>query len=285
MKIGILTGFGSATPPPQIAATGRLADERGIHSLWVPEHVVFFREYASSYPYSRDGRIPGEPDGVLEPLTALAYLAAHTQRVRLGTGICLVPQRNPVYTARQVADVDFLSGGRVDFGVGIGWLREEFEALEVPWPRRAARTREYIEVMKRLWSDEVEPFDGEFYRLPECLHNPKPVQRPHPPIFFGGESDAALARVADLGQGWFGFNLTPSDLPEHLKRLDEALARAGRTREEVQIYVSPYLAGADADALRSYQDLGVDQVILPLFARDESDAARRMDAIAALVSR
>ncbi len=284
MKIGILTGFGSATPPPQIAATGRLADERGIHSLWVPEHVVFFREYASSYPYSRDGRIPGEPDGVLEPLTALAYLAAHTQRVRLGTGICLVPQRNPVYTARQVADVDFLSGGRVDFGVGIGWLREEFEALDVPWPRRAARTREYIEVMKRLWRDEVEPFDGEFYRLPECLHNPRPVQRPHPPIFFGGESDAALARVADLGQGWFGFNLTPSDLPEHLKRLDEALARAGRTREEVQIYVSPYLAGADADALRSYQDLGVDQVILPLFARDEADAARRMDAIAALVS-
>ena len=283
MKIGIISGFGAATPPPQIAATGRLADERGIHSIWMPEHVVFFSEYASSYPYSRDGRIPGEPDGVLEPFTALAYLAAHTERVRLGTGICLVPQRNPVYTARQVADVDFLSGGRVDFGVGIGWLREEFEALDVPWPRRAARTREYIDVMKRLWSDEVKAFDGEFYRLPECLHNPKPVQRPHPPIFFGGESDGALARVADQGQGWFGFNLTPAALPEHLKRLDEKLAGAGRTRDELQIYVSPYLAGADADALHAYEDLGVDQVILPLFARDESEAERRMDGIAALV--
>jgi alkanesulfonate monooxygenase SsuD/methylene tetrahydromethanopterin reductase-like flavin-dependent oxidoreductase (luciferase family) len=153
----------------------------------------------------------------------------------------------------------------------------------VPWPRRAARTREYIDVMKRLWSDEVKAFDGEFYRLPECLHNPKPVQRPHPPIFFGGESDGALARVADQGQGWFGFNLTPAALPEHLKRLDEKLAGAGRTRDELQIYVSPYLAGADADALRAYEDLGVDQVILPLFARDESEAERRMDGIAALV--
>ena len=119
MKIGVLSGFSTFTPPEFIAASGRIAEDRGFHSFWVPEHVLFFSEYASRYPYSADGKIPGNPDGVLEPLTALAFLAAHTERIRLGTGICLVPQRNPVYTAKQTADVDFLSGGRLDFGVGI----------------------------------------------------------------------------------------------------------------------------------------------------------------------
>ena len=284
MKIGVILGFGAATPPDQIVSTAKAVEESGVHSIWMPEHVVFFREHESRYPYAADGAIPGRPDGVLEPLTALAYLAAHTERVRLGTGICLVPQRNPVYTARQVADVDFLSGGRVDFGVGIGWLREEFEALGVPWPRRAARTREYIEVMKRLWSDEVEPFDGEFYRLPECLHNPKPVQRPHPPIFFGGESDAALRRTADLGQGWFGFDLAPADLPERLKRLDDILAESGRTRDSLEIYASPYLRPLDRDMVRAYADLGLAQLIVPLFARNTDELARRLEAVNALMA-
>ena len=279
MKIGILAGFSAATPPEQIAATGRMAEERGIHSIWMPEHVLFFREYASRYPYSADGRIPGRPDGLLEPFTALAYLAAHTTQIRLGTGICLVPQRNPVYTARQVADVDFLSGGRVDFGVGIGWLREEFEALQVPWERRAARTREYLEVMKRLWCDELPSFAGEFYSLPECICGPRPVQSPHPPIFFGGESEPALRRVAEIGQGWFGFDLAPEDLSAPLKKLDELLAAAGRSRDDVRIYVSPYLRPAEPDTLRAYGDLGVEQVILPFFARSAEEAARALDGL------
>ena len=159
--------------------------------------------------------------------------------MRLGTGICLVPQRNPIYTAKQVADVDFLSRGRLDFGIGVGWLREEFEALGVPWERRGARTRECIEVMKTLWCDEVSSYAGAFYTLPGCLQNPKPVQKPHPPLFFGGESDAALRRVAQLGQGWFGFGLSPDDLAAHLERLDALLAREGRKRSDVQVQVAP----------------------------------------------
>ena len=161
MKTGVISAFDQNTRPETIASAGKIAEERGFHSIWMPEHVVFFRQYASKYPYSADGKIPGNPEGVLEPLTALTYLAAHTDRIRLGTGICLVPQRNPVYTAKQVADVDFLSGGRVDFGIGIGWLREEFEALDVPWERRAARTRDYVGVMKALWCDEVSSYKGE----------------------------------------------------------------------------------------------------------------------------
>jgi len=280
MKIGVQTGFSAATSPELIAAFGPVVEERGFHSVWVPEHVVFFREYASRYPYAEDGRIPGDPDGVMEPLTALTFLAAHTQRIRLGTGICLVPQRNPIYTAKQVADVDYLSSGRVDFGIGIGWLREEFAALGVPFECRAARTRECIAVMKTLWCDEVSKFQGEFFTLPEVLQNPKPIQKPHPPLFFGGESDPALRRVADLGQGWFGYNLTPEALAPRLAVLAEMLAENGRARSDIQVYVSPR-GRLEEKTLDGFRDLGVDQVILPLFARNVDGLRERADALAA----
>jgi probable F420-dependent oxidoreductase len=280
MKIGVQSAFSGATPPELIADFGRIAEERGFHSLWVPEHVVFFREYASQYPYAADGRIPGDPDGVMEPLTALTFVAAHTERLRLGTGICLVPQRNPVYTAKQVADLDYLSRGRLDFGIGVGWLREEFAALGVPWERRGARTRECVDVMKTLWCDEVSSYKGEFYTLPECLQNPKPVQQPHPPLFFGGESEAALRRTAEIGQGWFGYNLTPDELAVHLETLGRLTAEAGRSRADLQIYVGPRGGRVDRSALDAFGELGVDQVIVPLFARDRDSLARRADALA-----
>ena len=282
MKIGVISGFGKTATPELIAATGRMVEERGLHAIWVPEHVLFFSEYASRYPYSKDGRLPGDPDGVLEPFAALTYLAAHTTRIRLGTGICLAPQRNPVYTAKQVADVDFLSGGRLDFGIGIGWLREEFQALGVPWERRGARTRECVGVMKTLWCDEVSSYEGEFYTLPDCLQNPKPVQKPHPPIYFGGESDAALQRVADLGEGWFGFHLTPEILAERLERLEKCLAVAGRARAGVSIVASPAGRIRSADAARQFQDQGVDQLVLPMFAPDVDSLSRAVDTIAEL---
>lgn len=280
MKVGVQTGFSGATSPELIAEFGKIVEERGFHSIWVPEHVVFFRDYASQYPYSEDGKIPGNPDGVMEPLTALTFVAAHTERIRLGTGVLLVPQRNPIYTAKQVADVDYLSKGRLDFGIGIGWLREEFAALGVPWERRADRTRECIAVMKTLWCDEVSSFKGEFYDLPECLQNPKPVQKPHPPLYFGGESEPALRRVAELGQGWFGYNLTPDELVANLKRLDRLLAEAGRSRSDIKIQVSPR-GRYDSDMLARFRDAGVDQVVLPLFGRDADNVRKRADALAA----
>jgi probable F420-dependent oxidoreductase len=280
MKVGVQTGFSGATSPELIADFGRIAEERGFHSIWVPEHVVFFRDYASRYPYSADGKIPGNPDGVMEPLTALTFVAAHTERIRLGTGVCLVPQRNPIYTAKQVADVDYLSNGRLDFGIGIGWLREEFDALGVPWQRRADRTRECIAVMKTLWCDEISRFKGEFFDLPESMQNPKPVQKPHPPLYFGGESEPALRRVAELGQGWFGYDLTPDRLDASLERLDALLAEAGRSRSDVKIQASPR-GGYDPDTLARFRDAGVDQIVLPLFGRDAESVRKRADTLAA----
>jgi len=286
MKIGVLALLANPHATPEfIRSLGEGAEERGIHSLWVAEHVVLFDDYQSRYPYAADGRLRGRGDtGPLEPFAALAFLAAATARLRLGTGICLVPQRNPVYTAKHVASVDWLSNGRVDFGIGVGWLEEEFHVLGVPFERRGARCRAYIEVMKRLWCDSVSEYSGEFYSLPRCRQYPKPVQKPHPPIHVGGESDAALKRVATFGQGWFGFNIMPEAVTERLGVLDRLLGARGRTRQDVEVSVSPPLkTPIERDLVRRFQDAGAQQVVGVLRAYDRDQLHTALDALAANV--
>ena len=280
MRVGLFAPLGNPFATPEyISALGPAAEERGFHSLWMAEHVVLFDEYGSQYPYAADGRIPaGGENGILEPFTALSFLAATTRRIRLGTGICLVPQRNPVYTAKEVAAVDWLSGGRFDFGVGVGWLEEEFTACATPFARRGARCRDYLAAMKSLWSDPVSQYQGEFYSYPPLRQHPKPIQTPHPPIHFGGESDAALRRVADLGQGWYGFNLLPEDVPDHLARLDGFLAAQGRKRDEIQVSICPYMRPIDGDAVRRYAEAGVDQLIVLAVAGDADGLRGALDA-------
>jgi probable F420-dependent oxidoreductase len=285
MEVGAFVPVGTLNANPEfVSLLGPTLEERGFESLWLAEHVVLFDDYESRYPYADSGRFPGGGDsGLLEPLTGLAYVAATTTTLRLGTGICLVGQRNPVYTAKQVADVDVLSGGRVDFGVGIGWLREEFEAVAMPFDHRGARSDEHLAVMKSLWTEETSSFDGRYYQLPACRMYPKPAQQPHPPIHVGGESDGALRRVARLGQGWFGFNRLPEQVPEALDRLDVALAAEGRTRAEIVVSVCPYFNPIDADAIKQYADLGVDRVILLVFGFDRDGLLKAADDAAAHV--
>ncbi len=270
MKIGVFIPTAAPIATPEfLREAGRAAEERGFHSIWVPEHVVLFDQYQSRYPYSDDGKIPGVDAaqlGILEPLGTLTYLAAVTERIRLGTGVCLVPQRNPVYTAKEVANLDWLSGGRVDFGVGVGWLAEEFAVCNVPFERRGARNHSYIEVMKSLWRDEISAYQDEFYDLPPTRFLPKPLQQPHPPLHFGGESDPALRRVARQGQGWFGFNLLPEEVASRLEVLDDFLAQEGRARTEIEISVGPYQYQVDRARLEAYHAAGVDQVIVVAMA-------------------
>ena len=282
MKIGLFAPLASPIATPDYVSTaGITAEQCGFHSIWAAEHVVLFDDYASEYPYAEDGRIPARPDsGFLDPFGALSYLAAVTQTIRLGTGICLVPQRNPVYTAKEVANIDWLSGGRFDFGIGVGWLAEEFGATATPFDRRGARCRSYLELMRRLWCDEVSEYEDEFYDLRPCRQYPKPIQSPHPPLHFGGESDAALRRVADLGQGWYGFNLDPTEFARRLARLDELLAARGRSRDEIQISVSPYFQACDLDTLKAYRDAGADQVILFAFAPDADGLRATLEGLA-----
>ncbi len=279
MKIGAHMAFGHFTTREYIIEAARYLDASGIDSLWAPEHVLFFPEYASRYPYARDGKIPGNPKGILDPFSALTFAAAVTEHLRLGTGICLVPQRNPVYTARVVADLDYLSGGRFDFGVGIGWLEEEFDNLQMSFADRGKRTIEYIEVMCALWARGVSEYKGETYQLQPCYANPNPVQQPHPPIIFGGESEAALARVASHGDGWYGFNRSPSSAAEGIERLKSHLRRVGRPFDEVKLFIGPDAGCVDRASFQAYRELGVDQLIIPLGVADIDQLRRRVDGV------
>jgi probable F420-dependent oxidoreductase len=286
MDIGLFAPLGNGNASAQILRTlGREAEDRGFESVWVAEHVVLFDDYESQYPYAPDGRFPGGGDtGLLEPLTALTYLAAVTDRIRLGTGICLVPQRNPVYTAKQVVDLDNLSGGRVDFGIGVGWLREEFEAVAAPFEHRGPRTDEYLQVMRSLWTDQVSSFEGEHYTLPACRMYPKPVQQPHPPIHVGGESNAALRRAARHGSGWYSFNRLPDALDEPLARLDALLADEGRSRSaDFELTVSPYFNPVDAATIEGYRERGVDRLVVLCLAFDVDGLRSQLDDLVANV--
>ena len=197
MEIGEFVPLGNPVATPSFLHTLATAcEDRGVASIWVAEHVVLFDAgaYGSKYPYSSDGRFPARGEfGLLEPFNALSFLAACTTRVRLGTGIVLVPQRNPVYTAKEAATVDWMSNGRLDLGIGVGWLKEEFDVLDVPFAHRGSRCREYIAVMKSLWCDPVSSYEGKFYRLPSWRQYPKPVQTPHPPAAQDGTGQGRAA--------------------------------------------------------------------------------------------
>jgi len=264
MKFGVQTWFGGrAATPEYLVRVGQSMEQRGFNSIWAAEHVVLFEEYKSQYPYSSKGEFPFDAHSCsFEPFTALTFIAAHTSKIRLGTGICILPQRNPVYTAKQVADLDVLSGGRFDFGIGVGWSEEEFQALDVPFEKRGARAADYMRVMRSLWCDDVSSFKGDYYNLPECVQGPKSVQKPHPPVFFGGESMPALRRVAEFGQGWYGANLRPETLPAHLKRLDVLLKERGRTLDEIYLSIAPFGTRFDLDDVKRFADLGVKQIML-----------------------
>jgi probable F420-dependent oxidoreductase len=279
MRIDLWVPTASPMATPELLTViGREAEARGVGTIWVGEHVVLFEEYASSYPYADDGRIPAPSGtGLLEPLTTLSFLAAATTTVRLGTAMVLLPQRNPVYTAKEESTLDWLSNGRVEFGIGVGRLEEEFDAVNVSWPRRGKRTDEYIEVLRTLWCDETSAYEGEFYSLNSCQMFPKPVQTPHPPLHIGGESDAALARVARAGQGWHTFNRPPEALAEPLATLDGLLAAEGRSRSDVTITVCPYFQPLDADIAGRYAEAGVDAVSALLLPFSEDDVVKGLD--------
>ena len=266
MKIGCQMAFNDRTSPAYIREAAQFVEAEGFHQFWVPEHVLFFPEYESRYPYATDGRIGGDPRSLLDPFSALTYVAACTSTIRLGTGICLVPQRHPIYTAKVSADLDYLSAGRFELGVGIGWLKEEFAALGIPWHDRAGRTIECLAVIKALWCDEISSHQGKYYQVDSAYQGPKPVQLPHPPIIFGGESDQALERVAAVGEGWYGFNLTADLLEQRLEYLVPRLESHGRSLSEIKIYAGLHHTVNDLQSIDRMERLGVEQIILPVMA-------------------
>ncbi len=284
MKVGFFAiGIGPAAEPDLIALTAQTAEQCGFYSLWAPEHVVLIDNYLSKYPYSKDGRLPMPTTkiDILDPYIALTYAAALTKTIRLGTGISLIPERSPVVTAKEIASLDKLSGGRFDLGVGVGWLEEEFAAVQVPWDRRGDRTREYLQAMKNLWTEEISEFKGEFCSFPKVRMYPKPVQKPYPPIVFGGESTPALKRVAEIGDGWFGVNVTPEDAAAKIARIKQYAQAAGRGSVKFSFAISPGIGSPiEMDMVKRYRDAGVDQVIAGGIPSDPTQAKAEIERLA-----
>jgi len=281
-------GSGSTAKPEPLAQVALKAEALGFESVWIPEHLAVPRQFDTPYPYSRDGKFPGGDNAnVHDPLIALTYIAALTERIRLGTGVFVLPLRNTLAVAKSVASLDVLSKGRLIFGVGIGWLAEEFEAVGFSFKDRAARGREAIAVMKHLWSDDEPQFDGRFHHFPKINFNPKPVQKPHPPLIFGGESDAALKRAVALGDGWYGTQFSPQRLQPITTRLKELCEAARKDFAKFEI-TSGIEAGIplDLDTVKRFADVGVHRlmVLAPGFvprSKFDSDLFPRMERIAA----
>jgi len=284
MRLGLHSlGIGAGARRAVIDAVACAAEASGFSTLWSGEHVVMVDRSESRYPYSGDGRIavPGSADW-LDPLVGLSFAAAATQRIQIATGVLLLPEHNPVLLAKQAASLDVLCGGRLVLGVGIGWSREEFAALGIPFARRADRAAEYLRAMRTLWREDVASFDGAFVSFDQVRVNPKPFRERRIPVVFGGNSDAALRRVATVGDGWYGFNLAGVDqVRERIARLKELCSESDRDFSELELAVS--LERAQPGDLSALSDIGVGELVL--VEAPPGDPSVVADWIAALAAR
>lgn len=285
MKIGVFGTFMSPICTPEVVAdVGQRVEAAGLDSLWMGEHVVLFDEMEFPYPASKDGRIPVPAGGgMLDTVATFGFLANATSKLRLGTGITLISQRHPLYTAKEFATLDWLSNGRVDFGVGVGWCKEEVIASGFGWEDRGRRSDEFLELANRLWSEELVSFDGKFFNLPQaCRLDPKPVQAKLP-VLVGGHSKPAFRRAARFGTGWYGFALTPEQTAPMLEQLDAALAAVGRSREGFEIIITP--ARESDEDLEAFASLGVDRLVLHMGSQAPERLDARLKNLAELVQR
>ena len=265
MKIGLVPVNIGAASVEMMVGLAQKAESVGMESVWTFEHVIVPVEYESKYPYSPNGKMGVPPEAnFIDPLVALTAIACNTKTVRLGTGVNILSQSNPLLLAKQAASLDLVSGGRFMLGVGIGWLREEFQAMGVPFERRGARFDDYVQAMRKVWSGEVVEHKSEFLDWSGFKSYPVPVQNPFP-VVIGGSKGKAFERAAKYGQGWFAPSQGVDDLSGMLAKLDQACAAEGRDRSSIEISTMFNFASADLDEVKRYEDLGVDRLIVPLF--------------------
>jgi probable F420-dependent oxidoreductase len=267
MELGVMGLNAKATlGPVETARLARRAEELGYRSWWAGDHIVL--------PSPRVPDAPMEPtDPILDPLVHLAYVAAVTERLELGTGIVILPQRNPLVLAKQVASLDVLSGGRLLLGVGAGYLEPEMTAVGVPMSERGGRTDEYLDAMRALWTQPAPSYQGRYVAFDGVDAHPRPVQKDGPRIVIGGHSPAAFRRAVARGHGWFGNGDGPDDLVGHLAGLEKAAAEVERPARLGRLEITfLQLSPVDADTARRYADLGVDRlVVYPLPLENPAD--------------
>lgn len=261
---------------------GRLAEGCGFRSLWVGEHVVMPLEPSADYPYAevQATSLPlAVRHGELDPFSTLGFLAAVTRTIRLGA-CAVLPQRNPVYTAKEVANADWLSGGRVDLGVGVGWCREEFEAIGVSFQDRGRRCDSFLNVLRALWSEPGQAHRDDCFALPAVKMYPKPLQAAGVPVHVLGDSPAALRRAAQFGQGFFPMDKSPIEMAALLATLDTRLTECGRRRDDIRVSVCPYSKPCDLEALKGYRNAGVDEVVVCAFIENSDELEGRLEGLA-----
>jgi probable F420-dependent oxidoreductase len=275
MRFGIaFANVGPFATPQGATAMGEAAEGAGFDSLWTVEHVVVPKQYASVYPYAPNGKMPGaEFVDMPDPLIWLTWVAARTTTLRLATGILILPQRNPLITAKEVATLDQLSGGRVILGVGIGWLEEEFRFLNSPWEDRAARTEEHVAAMRALWSEEAPSFAGETVQFTEAICKPRPAAG-SVPIVIGGHTKASARRAGRIGDGYWP---AKGDIATLIAEMRAAAEQAGRDPDEIEVTCggAEVQGGGQAavDEVGRLAELGVSRVVIAPLSFDPSAQA------------
>lgn len=277
MKFGLFgINIGGCAAPETVAGVARAAEEAGFESVWTGEHVVL--------PDPRKPPSPLPPEmPIIDPAIALTFIAAKTKAIRLGTGIIILPQRNPLVLAKALASVDVASGGRLIFGVGIGYLKAEFDALGIPFTHKGARTVEYLQAILAVWTQEHPRYRGRFVAFEHIQALPRPVQRPHPPIVFGGATAPAFRRAVMHANGWYGFALDLESTARCIDGLRAAQRDCERPAElgELEISITPSIR-LDADTSRRFAELGVHRLIVGGRPRTEADVLATVRDTAAL---
>jgi probable F420-dependent oxidoreductase len=276
MKVGI---FMSPIPHPiDIAVVAQQAEALGFDSLWVGEHPIMPVHSTSSSPGSSGAAIPDFYSWLVDPFVALARASAVTTTLKLGTGITLIPERNPLLLAKEVATLDYFSGGRFLFGIGAGWNKEETEIMGGNFTHRWTQTHEAIEAMKALWTNEAAEYHGTYYDFPPVRSFPHPIQKPHPPIYLGGTAQQVFKRTVAYGDGWMPTRSTPELIRQGRAILDELALEAGRDPKSIAILA--YIAPVDRAALQALEEAGADAAVLRLDGESEAAALADLEQTA-----
>jgi probable F420-dependent oxidoreductase len=286
MKLGYLPPMtkGLTTDPSYVIPLVEMLEEVGIESVWTVEHVIVAKDYEPLYPYSEDGRMPAGPDTQMpDPLEWLAFAAARSERLRLGTSVLIASQHSAVILAKRVATLDALSGGRLSLGVGIGWQKEEYEAIGVPYRDRGRRLDECIEAMRVLWTQDSATYHGKHVDFADIHLDTRPARPDGVPIVIGGSSDFAARRAGRLGDGFYPYVISPTDYAARLETLRAAAREAGRDPGAIELSIWPasyaFDRTFDVDLVREYRDIGLDRVVVSAVEAQTTELEKQRDFI------
>lgn len=280
MDIGVFFFTSAESADPAVVATK--AEALGFASIWVPEHPVLPVHTTVGYPAAPDRPIPRTIGIISDPFVSLARASATTSTIKLGTGICLVPERNPLLLAKEIATLDHYSGGRFLFGIGAGWQKEECEVMGGDFPRRWTQTRDSILAMKELWTTDESEYHGRYYDFPPLKCFPKPAQKPHPPVLLGGSAKNVFKRTVAWGDGWMPVSTSPTTIKDGRRKLDELAAKAGRDPASISVLAFGQPGQLrKKDELHALEEAGAEHAIIWLNAFEQDAVVAELETLAA----